>query len=113
MSADRERVFDPGLQPERTALAWRRTALALTGGSVIIMRILPSVIGVAALVIGFTGLALALVVLVGSHRRYLRQHRALTSTEPVVLRSGWPVVALTAAALLIGVLCLLFVLARG
>jgi putative membrane protein len=77
------------------------------------MRILPSVIGGVALVLGFAGLVLALVVLIGSHRRYRRQHRALTSTEPVVLRSGLPVVALTAAALLVGVLCLLFVLLHG
>ncbi|WP_439901956.1 YidH family protein [Microbacterium azadirachtae] len=113
MTGEPERVFDPGLQPERTALAWRRTALALAGGSVVIMRILPSVIGGVALVLGFAGLVLALVVLIGSHRRYRRQHRALTSTEPVVLRSGLPVVALTAAALLVGVLCLLFVLLHG
>jgi putative membrane protein len=113
VTGEPERVFDPGLQPERTALAWRRTALALAGGSVVIMRILPSVIGGVALVLGFAGLVLALVVLIGSHRRYRRQHRALTSTEPVVLRSGLPVVALTAAALLVGVLCLLFVLLHG
>ncbi|KJL31370.1 YidH family protein [Microbacterium azadirachtae] len=113
MTGEPERVFDPGLQPERTALAWRRTALALAGGSVVIMRILPSVIGGAALALGFAGLALALIVLVGSHRRYRRQHRALTSTEPVVLRSGWPVAALTGATLLVGVLCLLFVLSRA
>jgi putative membrane protein len=113
MSGAPDRVFDHGLQPERTALAWRRTALALAGGSVVIMRILPSVIGGAALVLGFAGLGLSLVVLVGSHRRYRRQHRALTSTEPGVLRSGWPVAALTAATLLLGVLCLLFVLLRG
>ncbi|MBS1699699.1 MAG: DUF202 domain-containing protein [Actinobacteria bacterium] len=113
MTGESERVFDPGLQPERTALAWRRTALALAGGSVVIMRILPPVIGGAALAIGFAGLVLALVVLVGSHRRYRRQHRALTSAEPVVLRSGWPVAALSAATLLVGLLCLLFVLVRG
>ncbi|MGN8024581.1 YidH family protein [Microbacterium sp. 22242] len=113
MSDDRERVFDPGLQPERTALAWQRTALALAGGSVVIMRILPGVIGGAALALGFAGLALALGVLAGSHLRYRRQHRALTSGEPGVLRSGWPVAALTAATLFVGVLCLLFVLLRA
>jgi len=113
VTGDPERVFDPGLQPERTALAWRRTALALTGGSVVIMRILPGVVGAVGFVLGFAGLTLALVVLVGSHRRYRRQHRALTSTDQAVLRSGWPVAALTAATLLLGVVCLLFVLGRG
>ena len=113
MTVGSERVFDPGLQPERTALAWRRTALALAGGSVVVMRILPPAIGGAGLVFGFAGLLCALIVLVGSHRRYRHHHRVLTSTAPVRLRSGWPVLGLTAATILVGTLCLLFVLVRG
>lgn len=37
--------FDPGLQPERTALAWRRTALSVTITSVVAVRIMPAALG--------------------------------------------------------------------
>ena len=54
--------FDPGLQPERTALAWRRTTLSLTLGSLVALRLLPSALGTWSLAIGFLGLAAAAFV---------------------------------------------------
>jgi uncharacterized membrane protein YidH (DUF202 family) len=55
----RSRPFDPGLQPERTALAWRRTTISLMLGSLVALRLLPPVLGQWSLAVGFLGLGLA------------------------------------------------------
>ena len=48
-------IFDEGMQPERTALAWRRSALSLLVGSVAGARLLAPQLGVFALVLGVAG----------------------------------------------------------
>lgn len=70
-------LFDPGLQPERTRLAWRRTTLALTLGSAAALRILPHQLGAGAFVLGVAGLASSAAVGVLAHRRTTRVHQAL------------------------------------
>jgi uncharacterized membrane protein YidH (DUF202 family) len=72
--------FDPGLQPERTALAWRRTGLALTAGSLIALRVLPHALGTWALLPVGLGVVLSVLVLVASHQRYRDHHHRLTTS---------------------------------
>jgi uncharacterized membrane protein YidH (DUF202 family) len=73
-----QRLFDPGLQPERTALAWRRTGLALMVASLIALRILPDNLGSWALAPSLLGLVAAITVLYLAHQRQTALNRALT-----------------------------------
>jgi uncharacterized membrane protein YidH (DUF202 family) len=70
-------LFDPGLQPERTALAWRRTALALAVGALIAFRLLLPVLGLWSLAAGLLGTALASVIWVLAGRRARGTREAL------------------------------------
>jgi putative membrane protein len=63
----------PGRQPERTELAWRRTGLAVATASTIAARALDPVFGTGAAVLGVSGLALAVLLLVGAARRARRR----------------------------------------
>jgi uncharacterized membrane protein YidH (DUF202 family) len=71
-------VSDVGLQPERTALAWRRTALALAVGSLIGARVLSEDLGVWAAAPAALGVVAAVAVFVVAQRRYRSAHHALT-----------------------------------
>ena len=70
--------FDPGLQPERTALAWRRTALSICLGSLVAMRVLPAAMTDAAwLLAGIAGLLLGALLWTAAARRSARTIRIL------------------------------------
>jgi len=75
-------LYDAGLQPERTELAWRRTALAIAVGSLVSMRILPVMMGSAMWIIaGVVGLIVAALLWVASRARYRAAYRALHPVE--------------------------------
>ena len=73
-------LFDPGLQPERTALAWRRTALTLLASSLIAARILAELLGTWAALLGLLGAIMAAWLLAAVHRRYRGHHESLTGS---------------------------------
>jgi len=106
-----DRLLDPGLQLERTALAWRRTALALVVGSVVAARILPEIGGPWTLLPASIGIAVALVLLVVTHRRYHRNQVRLVGSEshPVLDGGGLQAIAAT-FVLCSGIICLVVTL---
>ncbi|GAA1427996.1 hypothetical protein GCM10009616_06590 [Microlunatus lacustris] len=69
-----EQLFDPGLQPERTELAWRRTLLALAVGGIFALRLLPGTLGAWSIGAALAGLVLTglLWVLAGRRARTTR-----------------------------------------
>lgn len=76
------RLFDPGLQPERTELAWRRTALAIGVGSLIAFRVLPALAPseedqLLWMTPGLVGVAFAAGLWALARRRYRRTNEAL------------------------------------
>ncbi|MFC7764543.1 DUF202 domain-containing protein [Leucobacter soli] len=97
------------MQAERTALAWRRTALALAIGALLSMRLLPPVLGAWSLLFGAIGIVVGAAVAVLEHRRFVR---GAATRGGLPAADGLPVALLTAAVLAAAVLCLILVLAR-
>lgn len=102
---------DPGLQPERTALAWSRTGLAVVAGSLLGGRLLAPHAGVAGLLLGAAGVGLGLALLLAAPARERRHARR---SGPALLRPGGGLLAVVAAgACLLGVVGLAVVVLSG
>ncbi|GAB3128226.1 DUF202 domain-containing protein [Glaciibacter psychrotolerans] len=103
-----ETPFDPGLQPERTYLAWQRTVLALAVACAVSVRFTADRFGVPAIVLGIGGIGLALAAYIATYRGYRRTHRALTDTAQLHGRGAWRLALLAASTLFLGGLAVLF-----
>ncbi len=105
-------LFDRGLQPERTLLAWRRTCLALATADAIAVKLLALESAVATVAIGMVGLVVPAIAWVLATARYRAVHRRLTRTDgETALPPGGPVIGVaTLGAVLFGVLALLVVI---
>jgi putative membrane protein len=77
------RLFDPGLQPERTDLAWRRTTLALAVGAIVALRLLPPILGVWSLAAALAGFLFATSIwILAGHRARKTREALLQGTPP-------------------------------
>lgn len=95
--------FDPGLQLERTLLAWGRTCLALAAVAVVTIRYLVPVHGAIVLAGGTAGLVLAGGAYYAAARRYRTAHRRLIreaglpgGAAPIMALAGTTVLLATA-----------------
>ena len=96
-----------GVQNERTALAWQRTALSLMAGSVLLTRLTFDRLGAFALASVLVALPLSLWVLLESRGRYRhdaglrRRSRSRGGRAPAILTVAISVLALTELAALV------------
>ncbi len=92
--------FDPGLQPERTELAWRRTCLAFGIGSLVALRLLPAAFGDAWwTLVGVTGLVASGVMWVLGRRRYLSASHVLHAEgDRARMPGAWPLLVICVMA---------------
>jgi uncharacterized membrane protein YidH (DUF202 family) len=107
-----DRALDHGLQAERTALAWRRTSLALGVAAVGAGRLAAPTLGVLALALAGLGLLQAVAAGWGAVRRYRAVRRSWASGGDLsaVRAGGRPMAALAVSGAISGLLALAFVL---
>jgi uncharacterized membrane protein YidH (DUF202 family) len=100
------RAHDPGLAPERTALAWSRTALAVAAVAALLLRIAerhPA--PVAALLTASVALLVALAMWAYGRHGYRPGAQArLAAREPTALRTASIAVAAVGLAAAVSVL---------
>lgn len=106
--------FDRGLQPERTALAWRRTALSVLVGSAAGARLLAPQLGSVVVAAGVLGGAFGVWLYVSAGTRARRVTATLLRQGHLRSGPGAGVLAVTAlVGGLLGVFALVLVLDHG
>jgi uncharacterized membrane protein YidH (DUF202 family) len=109
-----EEAPDQGLQAERTALAWRRTSLALAVAAAGAGRLAAPTLGRLAFALAGLGLVQAVAVGWGAARRHRTVQRAQGARGGLSAfrAGGLPMAALAASGAFTGLLALAFVLGR-
>ena len=79
-----ESVFDPGLQQERTALAWERTAIASMVAGVLLARYAADSVHFTVAFVGIAQVVVGGMVLVWAGRHYDDLHGPLRAGESPV-----------------------------
>lgn len=100
--------WDPGLQIERTTLAWVRTTLAFVAGLLVLLRLIANHSTLAAAACAALTLPLGCFVGWITWRRHLHGERQLHADQP--LPSGRRPAAITLLAILTGCFGLIYVL---
>lgn len=70
-------LWDPGLQPERTSLAWRRVGISLFGLSLAVPNLAWKVMGVWSVLLTVLVVGVALAIMVSGRHRYAMLYRGL------------------------------------
>lgn len=103
-----ERPWDPGVQNERTRLAWQRTTLSVLVGNLIIARLVAG--GSLAIGMGIGALAAVATAVLGllSVRRYRLANARLHANHPI--GDGWQNLLVAFLVLISGIGGLTYVL---
>ena len=113
MSLDPDLVVDLGMQAERTALAWRRTALGVGVGGVVALRVAAPVLGPVVAAAAVSGGVLAALAFWLAGRRYRAVQASLRERGDLgaLARPALPILAVAVSTSLIGAVAVAFVLA--
>ncbi len=101
---------DPGLQAERTSLAWTRTAVALVAVALLVLRVAERLgaAGIGAIAVATVGA----VLIVAAHRRRYRRASASLREErgdPAITAT----IAMSGGAVLLGIVAMAAILGRA